>query len=513
MNLSSPAAANKLWPRSTTFLLLAVGAVLSVVSFIVVANMPDLPWHGARDAELRATYETYQETGTLLIKEVGTGSYYTQAPAPGDLTFAAWDDDPGSYLVASLMGTFTQSDSPYPGLRAFVALLVALPMLWLPLAVARMFRRPIAGFALVLLPIVVWLLNGGTLLVGTAYGQSDSVSTLPVYALYGIAASMAFLSLSLVLLASTFRMRMSILIAVSLGIAVLAGFGNLARSLSGMGIAAAVGVLWWLNSTGRLRWLKALAASVVAIALAFGVQTGIMSMINAERVEATGHTLGELPDGHGTWHPLYLGLAFPQPISTDPSPFGIIWQDEFGWEQARKVNPDVIIGGEEYDLIMKDLYLDEVLSEPVVALKLYVKKALFVIQHFGGMIALVIVGFALAFVRRGPQRRGVGAALALTAPTLALGFVPPVLVMPLLYYFSELNAALGLLIAVALGAIAWALTTTSADGGSASVVDEPANGGSASVVDEPADGGSESVVDEPIESDRASADPSRVAGA
>ncbi|QAY74580.1 hypothetical protein ET445_15805 [Agromyces protaetiae] len=461
MNLTPHSAANTLWSKSTTILLFGVGAVLSIVSFLLVMSMPDMTWHPARDDELRATYQTFQETGTPLIKPFGTGSYYTQAEGPGDLTLAAWDDDPGSYLIASLMGTITHSDSPYPGLKLFTALLVGLPMLWLPLAVARVFRRPIAGYALILLPVVIWLLNG-TLLVGTEYGLSDSVSTTPVYALYGIAASTAFLTLSLVLWASTYRLGVTLLVAVSVGIALLAGLGNLARSLSGFGVAAAVGVLWWVASKGRLRLLKALAAAVVAVLVALGVQNGIMALINVQRAEATGISLGELPDGHGTWHPLYLGLAYPEPFTGEPSPFGIVWSDEFGWEQARKVNPDVFIGGEEYDLIMKDLYLQEVYDQPVVAVKLYVKKALFVLQHFGGMVAFILVGFLLVFVRRVRQRRAAVTALAITVPTILLGLVPPVLVMPMLYYFSELSAALGILVAVALGAVAWALTSARA---------------------------------------------------
>ena len=42
-----------------TVLLLILGAVMSVAAFAVVLSMPDMMWHPARDAELRATYETY----------------------------------------------------------------------------------------------------------------------------------------------------------------------------------------------------------------------------------------------------------------------------------------------------------------------------------------------------------------------------------------------------------------------------------------------------------------------
>jgi hypothetical protein len=450
---------NQLWARSTTLFLLLVGFALSLTSFLVVLNMPELTWHPARDAELRATYETYQQTGTLLIKPTGSGSYYTQAPAAGPLTSAAWDDDPGSYIIASVLSHITGSDSPYPGLGLAQALLIALPLIWLPTAVARIFKRARAGYALVLLPLVMWLINNGTILVGTQYGLSDGSSTLRVYALYGIAASLAFLSLSLMLLFSTYRLKLSSLIWITLLVGTLAGFGNLSRSLSGAGIAAAVGVLWWLNTSGRRRWLMAIAGSLVALLLALLLQNAVMLTINLDRVEATGQSMEELPDAHGTWHPLYLGLSYPQPITGQESRFGIPWSDEFGWEKAREINPDVVIAGEEYDLILKDLYLAEVTADPLAVAKLYVLKAFFVIKQFGAMIIVIVVGFVLALTRRSGQRRLLGSALAITLPTLAVGMVPPVLVMPLLYYYSELSAGLGLLVAVSLGALVWSLTS------------------------------------------------------
>lgn len=450
---------NTFWPRSTSLFLLLVGLALAAVSFTVVLNMPELPWHSARDAELRATYDAYRSTGTLLVKETGSGSYYTQAPTSGQWSSAAWDDDPGSYMIASLMSHLTGSDSPYPGLGLVQALLISLPLLWLPTAVARIFRRARAGYAMLLLPALLWIVNNGTVLVGTEYGLSDEIATLRVYALYGIAASMAFLSLTLLVLFSTYRLRLPALLGASVLIGVLAGFGNLARSLSGMGIAAAVAVLWWLNTTGRWRWAKALGAGLLAMALAFGVQTGVMSVVNAGRAATTGESLEQLPDAHGVWHPLYLGLAWPEPITGQPSRFGIEWSDEFGWNKAREVDPDVIIASEEYDLILKDYYLDAVASDPFGAVKLYVQKTLFVIKHFGAMIVFIVVGFVLALTRRSPQRRPLVATLAIALPTLVLGFVPPVLVMPYLYYYSELSAALGMLSAVALGALVWSVTS------------------------------------------------------
>ncbi|MFP3465299.1 glycosyltransferase [Leifsonia sp. SIMBA_070] len=456
---NATAAANRLWPRSTSVFLILVGVVLSVVSFLVVINMPALAWHSARDHELRATYDAFRETGTLLIKAVNSGSNYTQVASSGQWVSAAWDDDPGAYIVASLMGLVTRSASPYPGLGLAEALLVALPLLWLPTAVARIFKRARAGYAVVLLPPLMWLLNNGTILAGTEYGLSDSVSTTRVYALYGIAASVAFLSLSLLVLFCTFKLRTSLLIVVSLGFVVLAAIGDLSRSLSGMGIAAAVGVLWWMHTRKKWRWLTAIAAAATAIVLTIGLQTAAMTGLNAARASATGQSMDNLPNAHGTWHPLYLGLSYPQPITGQPSPLGIVWSDQFGWDKARAIDPDVVIASEKYDLILKDLYLNEVKAHPTTVVKLYLEKFLYVVKHFGAMLVFILVGLVLALMRRAPQRRPLGAAITVTIPTILIGLIPPVLVMPLLYYYSELTAALSILVAIALGGLVWSLTS------------------------------------------------------
>lgn len=446
------------WPRATQVLLLLTGGLLAAVTFVGVLSMPDLAYHPARDLELRATYDTYVETGVPLLKHNGTGSWYGAVPGDG-LTRAAGDDDPGSYLVASWMSHLTGSDSPYPGLRWAMALLCALPLLILPLTIARVFRRARAGYAMLLLPPVTWLVNKGTVLIGTEYGLSDQVAPLRVYALYGMAASMLFLSLVLLAYAATHRLGVRALVAVSLLFVVLASVSNLMRSLSGVGVAVAVGVLWWLSWSRRLRLLVAVGASLVAVAGALVLPGLFMDRIDAERQPLLSAEASSLPAAHGTWHPLYLGLSYPQPITGEASPFGIPWSDEFGWEKAREVDPDVLVASAEYDAIMKDLYLDQVREKPVAAARLYLAKGLYVMKQFAAMIVLIVVGYLLAWRRPGPHRRMMAAITAIALPTLLFSLVPTVLVMPMLYYYSEVVAGLGLLSAVALGGLVWAYTT------------------------------------------------------
>lgn len=446
------------WPPSTHWLLLLSGTVLAAVTFLGVLSMPDLPFHPARDAELRASYDAYRATGVPLVKENGTGSWYGAVEGDG-LVRAAGDDDPGTYLIAAWMSGVTGSESPYPGLRIVMALICALPLIILPLTVARVFRRARAGFAMLILPPVTWLVNEGTILVGTEYGLSDEVSPVRVYALYGMAASMLFLTLVVMTHLTTRRLRLGALLGVTLAVIGFAAACNLLRSMSGLGVAMAIGVIWWVNWNSRLR-LVVTAGVVTASVVASMTLPGIlMSRIDDSRVEVISPEASSLPPAHGTWHPLYLGLSYPQPITGQESVFGIPWSDEFGWAQAREIDPGVRIASPEYDAIMKDLFLEQVQAHPSAVVRLYLSKALYTFKHFAALILLVLIGFMLALRRPGRHRSAVAATVAVAAPTLAWGLVPSVLVMPMLYYYSELIAGLGLVSAIALGGLVWAYTT------------------------------------------------------
>ena len=445
------------WPAATHVLLLAAGAVLALGTLVTVLNMPDLPYHPARDLELRATYDAYVETGVPLVKENGTGSWYGALPGSG-LTKAAGDDDPGSYLIASWMGHLTGSASPYPGLRWAMALLCALPMLVLPVTIARVFGRARAGIAMLALPVLTWLVNG-TVLTGTEYGLADRVSPTRVYALYGLPASLMFLSLVLVAYVVTRRPGVRAALLWTVVLVLLAACGNLLRSLSGVGIALAVGVVWWVAWRGRLRWAVAAGAAVVSVVVGSWLPGIVMDRINESRDRVVIAEAARLPDAHGTWHPLYLGLSYPQPITGDPSPFGVQWSDEYGWQKAREVDPDVVVASAEYDAIMKDLFLDKVEEAPVAAVRLYLTKTFFTIKHFAAMLVVILLAVIMVWRRRGPHRQRVRQVSAAAVPFLLLGLVPTVLVMPMLYYFSELAAALGFLLALALGGLVWTIST------------------------------------------------------
>lgn len=450
---------DRAWPLLTRTLLALSSVALAAIAFTTVLSLPDLPYHPARDLELRATYDAYRETGVPLVKENGTGSWYGVVEGTG-LTRAAGDDDPGSYLIASWMSHVTGSKSPYPGLIAFMAVLSALPWLLLPVTLARIFGRARAGFAMLGLPLLVWFVND-SLLVGTEYGQFDRISPVRVYALYGLPSAVIFLSLVLVAWALTRRTTWRTALAMTVLLVGLAATGNLLRSMSGLGIAALVGVIWWgaLRGRGRRVALGAGAATAcVGLVLAHWLPGLVVAQIDEQRTQVISAETSQLPDAHGTWHPLYLGLSYPQPITGEPSEFGVLWSDEFGWQKAREVKPDVVVASAEYDAIIKTFFLDAVRAHPWQTIGLYADKLAYTARHFAA--TLTFVAFAGLLVWRRRTRGGGDAArtAAITLPTIGLGLVPPVLVMPMLYYYSELAAGLGFLTALALAGAVCALS-------------------------------------------------------
>lgn len=450
---------DRAWPPLTRVLLGLCSVVLAAIAFTTVLSQPDLPYHAARDLELRATYDAYRETGVPLVKENGTGSWYGTVAGDG-MTRAAGDDDPGSYLIASWMSHVTGSASPYPGLIAFMAVLSALPWLLLPVTVARLFGRARAGFAMLGLPLLTWFVND-SLLVGTEYGQSDLVSPVRVYALYGLPSAVIFFSLVLVAWALTRRTTWRTALAMTVLLLGLATAGNLLRSMSGFGIAALVGVIWWAALRGRGRRIAVGAGAVSAclgLVLAQWLPGLVMDRIDTQRAQVISAETSQLPDAHGIWHPLYLGLSYPQPITGEESEFGVLWSDEFGWEKAREVDPDVVVASAEYDAIIKSFFVDAVRAHPWQALGLYADKLAYTARHFAALITFAVFSAILLWRRRTLGGSRAARAAATTLPTIALGLAPPVLVMPMLYYYSELVAALGFLSALALGGAACALS-------------------------------------------------------
>jgi len=406
--------------------------------------MPELSWGGDADTLLRDVYGAYRETGVLAV----------------DVGAAAGLNQPGVFVLAALLGDVTGSTSPYPGLALAMALLVAIPMVWLPTSVARIFTRARAGYALILLPALLWLLNQGTILAGTQYGLSDSVSVLRVHAYYGVPASLAFALLALILHLSTFRLGWRGLLVATALLGVGAGFLELTAPFAGYGVAASIGVLWWLNMPSRRRWLLAFAASAVAVFLCAGVHAAAGAAMQPERTDMSASaSVPAVRSSGGIWEVLYVGLAYPEPITGAGSALGIEGSAEAVREAVADVDAGAREGTVEYEDALRELYSEAASADPMQTAGLYLAKLLYVVKYFGAMIAFILVGYVIALMRRSPQRRLMGVSLVIALPALLIGLAAPVIGTPDLYQFTILAAALGLLVAVALGGLVWSLTS------------------------------------------------------
>lgn len=436
--------------------LLLLGGLLAAVTFVASNQLPLSPFHPSRDAELKATYAAFLETGVPLIKATATGAPYPRVPhAPRKYEPAAWDDDPGPYLVASYVGRAVSVADPYRALHWTMSLLAALPWLLLPLAIARLFDRFGPGLAVALAPLAALVLRG-SLVLGNDYGTMGK-GTGYIYAMYGLPGAWLFLWLALLLLIATFSIRRWPIVILTLSIGMAAGFTNFLRSWSGLGLVLAAGVVVGM-SVNRRRLLTGLLVSTVALAISLGIPRFTMNALEAKRATVTGIASGLLPTGHPMWHNPYLGFGY-QGLSDGyrtPNPFGIKWSDDFAVEKARQVNPQVLAFGIEYDSIMRDLFFRELRAHPWLAIRTFAAKFADTLgQNLLPILFIAVIALGSVVLKR--YSTGFTTALVMATPTFLYGLVPPVVVMPLKYYFVELTAALSILIVVAIGACAHAL--------------------------------------------------------
>ncbi|MGQ7310495.1 glycosyltransferase [Microbacterium arabinogalactanolyticum] len=392
-------------PRSTRLFLLLVGIVVALASFIVVLVVPDLrPPHTPNAPEAAGA---------------SSGS-------------------PGIDLLLAAFGG-AESTASWQAVKVVLALTIALPSIWMPLAIARIFRRARAGYVYLFLPVLLWLLNDGTILIGTEFGLYDDTVGARVPVSLGLVAATTFLGLSVALLLSTHRLTWSRLSWATVLLLALASVAAMFGWLGGIAVGATVAVLWWQNLSARPKHLlPALLVALAVCAAAFGVNAlGTQAVRSAGIAPATA-------SADQIWHDLYVGLAYPQ-LATD------------GRSVAGVSPADIADATDGAD--WHERYTAAADANPNGVVAVYFQKALDVLKHYGAMIIVVLVGFVLALTRRAGQRRSLFAAILIAVPALLLGTAYAVATMPTPFHLSVLSAGLGYLVAVALGALAWSITS------------------------------------------------------
>lgn len=390
-------------PHSTRLFLILVGAVVAVASFVIVLAVPTLS--SAPDAFApRAT-------------GIASGS-------------------PGFDLLLDAFGG-PGSESAWRAVSVVLAAMIAVPSFWMPLAIARIFRRARAGYVYLFLPLLLWLLNDGTILIGTEFGLYDDAVGARVPVALGMVAAVTFLGLSVALLLSTRRLAGARLAGATLLLLLLACGAAMFGWLAGIAVGATVAVLWWHNLSARPRHLlPGLAIAVLVCAAAVGA-----SQLVSVTVSSDDESIITAADDD-VWHDLYAGLAYPQLTNSGTAEAG--------------VEPSDVT---DADTDWRAAYADAFADDPGAVVAIYAQKALDLVKHYGAMIIVVIVGFLLALTRRAGQRRSLFTAFLIAAPALLLGAVYAIATIPTPFHLSILSAGLGYLVAVALGALAWSITS------------------------------------------------------
>ena len=96
---------------------------------------------------------------------------------------------------------------------------------------------------------------------------------------------------------------------------------------------------------------------------------------------------------HGIWHNLYLGLGFFK------NKWDIYFDDNVGFEHARRYDPSAVYPTPEYYAVMKKLYFKYLMEEPLEYIKNHIKKIFFVMGVVLKKNLVLIIIFLLIFCR------------------------------------------------------------------------------------------------------------------
>jgi hypothetical protein len=425
--------------------LLGLGIATATALFLSVFLGEAPRFHLARDLELRAVVETYAKTGLIGVKSAGTGSWYTQIEDTQGLVPAAWDDDLGIYLAASLVSRMSETSDPYYGVTVVMATLIALPWVFIPLTGARLFRNFASGLLSPLVIPLIWLLHLDVRYFGTDYAVAVD-SGVPVYGLYGAAGSVMVLTATLAFFASTIARPTARVVAIVFVTVVGATVTDFFRSGSHLPLIA-LGLVLVLTIKDFKRWTRLIVAAgmIVVSTAAFVGHRAYVDSARQEFLAERSAASGWEPK-RPVWHGLYLGLAYEGGTLTS-NPYGVPWSDDLVLNKVRARSPDVTWATKKYDRLVGEEYLKIVRRRPARVALTYLKKEFDLLMQHIIVIGGVVLVWVFAWKRR--DMRATIARLAMClAPGLVYGGLIAVAINPIRYYFVEWTASLHLLLLV-----------------------------------------------------------------
>ncbi len=247
------------------------------------------------------------------------------------------------------------------------------------------------------------------------------MGTSPHWSYIGMVSLAAVLPLALLARAEGLLGRRAAAAWIGAGLVFLACVALVRESIGIMGLLISLAALCWSavkarrSATKSASLLAVTALSVVAFTaprLAVATRDASFDMVTAERLER-----------HGLSHTLYLGLGF---VENRP---GLIYDDDFGYESARAIVPDIVPLSSDYFRLMWKLYLGHIAQDPVEVARIYLVKAGLMLERptihpgppLGIVVAVALVHF-LALTAFGWWRR-LGFSQGLVVEAVALAFL------------------------------------------------------------------------------------------
>ncbi len=272
--------------------------------------------------------------------------------------------------------------------------------------------------------LLVALRNWGAAAALLVLGPAEYLfwmGTSPHWSYIGMVSLAAVLPLALLARAEGLLGRRAAAAWIGAGLVFLACVALVRESIGIMGLLISLAALCWSavkarRSATKIASLLAVATlSVVAFTaprLAVATRDASFDMVTAERLER-----------HGLSHTLYLGLGFVE------NRLGLIYDDDFGYESARAIVPDIVPLSSDYFRLMWKLYLGHIAHDPVEVARIYLVKAGLMLERptihpgppLGIVVAIALVHF-LALTAFGWWRR-LGFSQGLVVEAVALAFL------------------------------------------------------------------------------------------
>jgi hypothetical protein len=383
-------------PEGRTLRLLLFGLVLALLGTFELARVHPAPWtlQSGRLNGLQWTLDVLNRGGPILTSQI---------PGTHALFRAGDGDDQGLYLFVPWVAHALGSGDPLNVLRWMAVGSFALPITLYPWLIRELSGSTLAG-------------------LGSPFALLLGLWLIPLADIYWVAAWAVLALLPLVLLLDRRWGRYGL--AVLLGVLVLASFASAFRSQAGLPVL--VGAVLVLVRRPWSRWLRA-GGLVLCLIAYLSVSTFGMAAVRAER----DHQLGQrelvgtdMGTRHPFWHTAYVGLGYL------PNRWDIRFQDQVGYRDVLRVDPNARFQGPSYVRILRKRYFRIIRDDPGFAVRDYGAKLLVALRPAApALLAMAILcpWLLLVDARRARWRRDavfilIAAVVGLASPMLATPF-------------------------------------------------------------------------------------------